>query len=181
MLLQDWIAGVEQQAGVKMGVSPEDPQSFTVAGRTYQMALRMKRYYKPYTIALLEFKHDLYQGTDIPKNFSSRIHLSDPARGEDRDVLIHMNAPLRYRGETFYQASFLSGDQASILQVVRNPAAVTPYLACSLVALGLVVQFLTHLFGFAKKQAQKAAQEIPRRPPAAAVLQPAVAGKRSRV
>jgi hypothetical protein len=180
MLLQEWLAEVRQQAGVTMAVSPEDPQSFTVAGRTYQMALRMTRYYKPYTISLLEFKHDLYPGTDIPRNFSSKIHLSDPARGEDRDVLIHMNAPLRYRGETFYQASFLSGDRASILQVVRNPAAVTPYLACSLVALGLVVQFLTHLFGFARKQAQKAGPAPLRGAPAAAVLQPAAAGPRRR-
>jgi hypothetical protein len=96
-------------------------------------------------------------------------------------VLIRMNAPLRYGGETFYQASFLPGDQASILQVVRNPAAVTPYLACTLVALGLVVQFLTHLFGFAKKQAQKTAPLPPRAKPSAPVLQPAAAGKRSRL
>ena len=150
-----------------------------MAGHTYQVALRMKRYYKPYTISLIEFKHDLYLGTDVPKNFSSKIHLSDPARGEDRDVLIRMNTPLRYGGETFYQASFLPGDQSSILEVVRNPASVTPYLACSLVALGLVVQFLTHLFGFAKKQAQKA-RTVPRPAmPAAPVLKPALAERRS--
>ena len=71
-------------------------------------------------------------GTDIPSNFSSKIHLRDPARGEDRDVLIRMNSPLRYGGETYYQASFEPGDQVSILQVVRNPAAVTPYVACLL-------------------------------------------------
>src|SRR5208282_5323279 len=90
-----------------------------------------------------------------PSNFSSRIHLNDPARGEDRDVLIRMNSPLRYRGESYYQASFEPGDKVSVLQVVHNPAAITPYVACSLIALGLLTQFLTHLFGFAQKRARR--------------------------
>jgi hypothetical protein len=114
------------------------------------------RYYKPYTITLLEFRHDVYAGTDIPSNFSSRIHLKDPARGEDRDVVIRMNSPLRYRGDTYYQASFEPGDTVTILEVVRNPAAITPYVACLLIGAGLAAQFLTHLFGFARKQARSA-------------------------
>jgi len=150
-----------------------------VAGHTYEMALRPVRYYKPYAITLLEFNHDIYPGTDIPSNFSSKIHLRDRARGEDRDVLIRMNAPLRYGGETFYQASFEEGDRVSILQVVRNPAAITPYVACSLVALGLVTQFLMHLFAFARKRAQPAQPGPLRGTPPAKVLQPALAGKRS--
>jgi hypothetical protein len=155
-----------------------EPQKFEVAGHTYEMALRPMRYIKPYSITLLEFKHDIYPGTDIPSNFSSKIHLRDLARGEDRDVLIRMNAPLRYAGETFYQASFEEGDRVSVLQVVRNPAAITPYVACSLVAAGLITQFLMHLFGFARKRAQML-QAAPAGGPPAKVLQPALAGKRS--
>jgi hypothetical protein len=156
------------------------PQSFTYGGRTWQMALRPVRYYKPYRMTLLAFHHDLYPGTDIPKNYSSKIHLSDPGTGEDRDVLIYMNSPLRYRGETYYQASFEPGDKGTILQVVRNPASITPYVACSLVALGLVVQFLMHLAGFARKRGASAQAAPPPRSVAAPVLAPAQAnGKRS--
>jgi hypothetical protein len=177
-LLYDEMTNVESQLNVKFGVLPGDTQGFVLGSRTYEMALRPVRYYKPYRISLLEFKHDTYAGTDIPSNFSSKIHLSDPAKGEDRDVLIKMNAPLRYGGETFYQASFEEGDRVSILQVVRNPASITPYVACSLVALGLVVQFLTHLLSFAKKRAQQL--QSPARPAAPKEkLQPALAGKRS--
>ena len=43
------------------------------------------------------------------------------------------------------KASFEPGDTVSILQVVRNPAWLTPYLSCALVAVGLAVQFLMHL------------------------------------
>ncbi len=179
-----WVGGLQGEvAGLLPGVSLTDPQSFTFNGRTYQLALRAVRYYNPYTITLLAFNHDIYPGTDIPKNFSSKIHLSNPAAGEDRDILIYMNSPLRYRGATFFQASFEPGDRVSILQVVRNPASLAPYIACSLVALGLVVQFLTHLAGFARKRAQ-AAKPVPARdpspaPPLVPILANAARAKRS--
>ena len=171
-------AALQAQFGALLQAPLTEPQKFEVSGHTYEMALRPVRYYKEYAITLLEFKHDIYPGTDIPSNFSSKIHLRDQKRGEDRDVLIRMNAPLRYGGETLYQASFEEGDQVSILQVVRNPAAVTPYVACSLVAAGLITQFLMHLFAFAKKRAQPV-REGPTGGTPAKVLQPAMTGKRS--
>ncbi len=142
------------------GGDVSQPQTFAVNGHTYQLALRPVRYYKPYSLTLQEFRHDVYLGTAIPKNFSSRIHLTDPARGENRDVLIYMNNPLRYGGETFYQSSFEPGDRVSVLQVVRNPASTAPYAACILVTLGLVVQFLMHLFEFSRRRARQGAVPI---------------------
>jgi hypothetical protein len=130
----------------------EQPQEFTADHRTYQLALRSRRHYKPYSIQLLKFQHDVYPGTDIPKNFSSRVLLQRPQTGEKREVLIYMNSPLRYAGETYYQASFDPDDHGSVLQVVHNPSWLTPYLSCVLVGLGLVFQFTTSLVGFARKQ-----------------------------
>jgi hypothetical protein len=127
-------------------------QDFTYEGRTFSLALRPRRYYKPYVIHLLEFRHDVYPGTDIPKNFSSRVRLEHPAKGENREVLIYMNNPLRYAGETYYQASFDTDNQGTVLQVVHNPSWLTPYFSCLLVGLGLCVQFATHLFGFTFKR-----------------------------
>ena len=130
----------------------EQPQDFTVNNRTYQLALRLRRDYKPYSIQLLKFQHDVYPGTDIPKNFSSRVLLQRPATGEKREVLIYMNNPLRYAGETYYQASFDPDDHGSVLQVVHNPSWLTPYFSCVLVGVGLVVQFATHLVAFTRKR-----------------------------
>ncbi|MBI3850759.1 MAG: cytochrome c biogenesis protein ResB [Verrucomicrobia bacterium] len=141
------------QLGEQLGRLFDTPQQFTYQGRTYQMALRPVRFYKPFNIELLKFSHDLYKGTEIPKNFSSRIRLRRPDKNEDREVLIYMNNPLRYAGETFFQAGFDDVDpRVTILQVVRNPGWLTPYLSCVLVALGLIVQFMSHLIGFAKKR-----------------------------
>ncbi|MEI9960251.1 MAG: hypothetical protein WDM76_03695 [Limisphaerales bacterium] len=44
---------------------------------------------------------------------------------------------------------------SSVLQVVRNPGWLTPYLGCALVAAGLVTQFMFHLIGFISKRRTK--------------------------
>ncbi len=128
------------------------PQKFDYAGRSWEIALRFKRYYHPFAITLIDFTHDIYPGTDIPKNFSSRIRLKTDDGHDDREVLIYMNNPLRHAGLTFYQASFEQGDKVSILQVVRNPGWALPYIACIMMALGLVFQFGLHLYGFINKR-----------------------------
>src|SRR5437660_3496810 len=128
------------------------PQTFSCGGRQWMIAMRTARYYKPYSVTLQKFTHERYAGTEIPKNFASKVTLIDPERNVNRDVLIYMNHPLRYRGETFYQAGFEPNDQATILQVVHNPSFLAPYVACVIVAVGLLVQFGIHLVGFARKR-----------------------------
>jgi hypothetical protein len=133
------------------------PQTFSCAGKQWRLAMRAVRHYKPYSLTLQKFTHETYMGTDIAKNFASRVTLIDPERSENRDVLIYMNHPLRYRGDTYYQASFERGDAATILQVVHNPTFVAPYVACVVVAIGLLIQFSYHLTGFARRMENKAA------------------------
>jgi len=128
------------------------PQTFSYGGRTWQLAMRPARYYKPYSVTLQKFTHEKYPGTEIPKNFASRITLIDQERAVNRNVLIYMNHPLRYGGETYYQAGFERDDRTSILQVVRNPSFLAPYIACIVVAAGLLVQFGYHLVGFSRRR-----------------------------
>ena len=123
----------------------------TPDGHSWKIALRPQRAYKPFALTLLKFSHDVYAGTDIPKNFSSRIRLATPDGRDDHEVLIYMNNPLRYAGLTFFQSGY-DGDHTTVLQVVRNPGWVLPYIACILMAVGLVVQFGIHLTGFFRKR-----------------------------
>lgn len=125
------------------------PQSFIHEGHTYMLTMRLRRTYLPYAITLKHFSHDVYPGTEIAKNFSSLVHLSNPARGEERDVMISMNQPLRYDGKAFYQSSFGKGDTLSILQVVENPGWLLPYISCALVTFGLLLHFALRLRGTA--------------------------------
>ena len=149
-----WYDSLKLQMSSVLGELLEAPQSFTHEGRTYQVVLRPIRYYKPYSITLLKATHEKYRGTEIPKNFSSRILLKNPGAAEEREVLIYMNNPLRYAGETFFQFQMNAepGMESSAFQVVKNPAWVTPYLACTLMGVGMLVQFLMHLVGFGRRR-----------------------------
>ena len=119
----------------------------TKDSRSWKIALRFKRRYLPFSVTLLKFSHDIYPGTDIPKNFSSQVRLKPESGGPSRDALIYMNNPLRTAGLTFFQKSFANEDRTTVLQVVRNPGWQLPYLACALIAFGLILQFCLHLAG----------------------------------
>lgn len=148
-----WAAGADRPLGTWLVSLELDPQPVEFAGKTWRIALRPKRSYRPYTIELKEFRHDKYVGTEVPKNFSSRVVLTDPTRRVSREIVISMNHPLRYAGETFYQASYMAGDRGTVLQVVRNPGWLVPYVACLMVAGGLTIHFLANLVRFIRGRA----------------------------
>lgn len=116
-------------------------QEFEIDGKSYTVGLRFKKTYLPFAITLLDFTHERYPGTNIPSNFSSHVEVEDLRTGDEQETTIYMNNPLRYEGLTFYQASFAKQDTASMFQVVRNPGWLMPYIACTLVSLGLLYQF----------------------------------------
>jgi hypothetical protein len=135
-------------------------QQFNAKGKSYEIALRVTRYYYPFSLTLLKATHEQYKGTDIPKNFASRVRLENPSKQEARETVIYMNNPLRYAGLTFFQYQMTAGETAakagihpsSVLQVVHNPSWLTPYFSCVMVAAGLIIQFMSHLIGFAMKR-----------------------------
>lgn len=128
------------------------PQTVEVDGRDFEIGLRLRRHHLPFSVQLLDFRHDTYPGTDIPKNFSSRVRVLNAATSESRESLISMNSPLRYGGRTFFQSDYDRDNQGSVLQVVRNPGWLTPYVSCGMIGAGLCVQFLSHLVGFLRRR-----------------------------
>ena len=122
-------------------------------GKKYAFQLRPKRYYKSYRVYLNKFSFDRYEGTNMDRNYSSDIRLVDPEQREDRSVRIWMNHPLRYKGETFFQASFdAATERATVLQVVANPAWRLPYVSCVIGGAGLLIHFGIVLVGFIIKR-----------------------------
>jgi ABC-type transport system involved in cytochrome c biogenesis permease subunit len=132
-----------------------DPrQQVKLDGKSYEFELRFARNYLPYALYLQEFRFDRYPGTNVPRNYSSRVRLVDPERKEDREVLIRMNEPLRHRGETFYQADYdHETERGTVLQVVKNPGIWLPYISCGLVGIGLLVHFGMKLIEFLRLRA----------------------------
>jgi len=135
-------------------------QEFIAGSQKFRVELRFARYYQPFTVTLLKTSNETYRGTDIPKNFRSRVRVSDPRTQEAREVDIYMNHPLRYAGLTFYQAR-MGRDQEDLnrgtsgLQVVRNPGWLTPYAAVLMVAGGMYFQFRQHLVKFLSQRVQR--------------------------
>jgi hypothetical protein len=162
--------GLDPQMVAGLSARLTAPQSVVVAGKKYTFALRPKRVRHPFSLTLVKVTHTVYPGTitksdpqGIPKDFRSLIRLQNLQTGENREVEIYMNSPLRYAGMTFYQYQMSAGQMmdraglppSSVLQVVHNPGWLTPYVGCGLVAAGLVTQFLYHLIGFISKRKTK--------------------------
>jgi hypothetical protein len=152
-------------AGIAQKIAGElvAPQTIEAGGKKFTFLMRPTRFYNPFTLTLLKATHKVYPGTDIPKDFRSRVRIDNPQTGEKREVEISMNHPLRYGGLTFYQYQMDAGQMTreagrtptSVLSVVRNPSWLTPYVGCAMVGAGLLIQFLHHLAGFVSKQKKK--------------------------
>ncbi|MEI7773658.1 MAG: cytochrome c biogenesis protein ResB [Verrucomicrobiota bacterium] len=156
--------------GASLGVWAVSPeltlQEVQVDGRTFKIGFRNERYYQPFSLTLVKTTHEVYPGTEIPKNFQSRVLLENKEKGEKREADISMNNPLRYGGLTFYQHQMgrteaTGGKGTSALQVVRNPGWITPYLGCAIVSLGMAWQFLYHLVGFLSKPRVPKGNSVP--------------------
>ena len=140
-------------------------EQVAVGGKNYDLYLRFKHEYKPYAIKLIDVRKDDYVASDTPRNYSSDIHVVDGEAGINQTVHIKMNDPLRYRGDTFYQADYFrlpGGNEGSRLSVVLNRAWMIPYVACMAVVIGMIAHFLIAVTRFIsrREEEERAAGEV---------------------
>lgn len=128
-------------------------EPFKVGDREFELSLRFKRTYKPYSFTLVDVRKDDYAGTSIAKNYSSDVKVKDERSGFEEDVKIRMNEPLRYSGETFYQSSYkmIGANEATELQVVTNTGWMIPYVSCMIVLTGMIAHFGLVLMRFVER------------------------------
>ncbi len=133
----------------------------TVDGKEYALALRFKTEYKPYSLKLNDVKAEYYTGTEKPRWFSSKIELTDLESKSTTEHEIHMNNPLRYDGETFYQANYIrdGSQEISAIQVVKNQGWMIPYICCMFTVVGLVGQFGSSLLAHLQKSQSRPPKE----------------------
>jgi len=126
-----------------------DDQTIVIDGKPNVVSLRRTHIQKPFKLHLIDFKFARFRGTETAKEYTSVVRLDDKEANQDREVVISMNDPFRYRGETFYQADFdKATEKTTILQVVRNPGWILPYASCFMVSLGMLVHFGIGLISF---------------------------------
>jgi len=106
----------------------------------YYISFAQKRMDLGFDLALDEFKMERYPGTNRAATYESLVK-----KPEGDSVLISMNQPLKYKGFTFYQASFQQGPDgvpiASILSVNHDPGRFLKYLGSIVLSLGVIVLF----------------------------------------
>ncbi len=128
-------------------------QPFTVRDgeRVFTVDMRKKLWEMPFKIALDRFNAEFHPNSGRAKKFESYVRRIE--NGQEADVKIHMNEPMRYEGLTFFQANYgpqnaKPGDKMyTVFEVVRNPADKWPEYSLYVVILGMLVTFLTKLFG----------------------------------
>ncbi|MBI1320246.1 MAG: hypothetical protein GC168_15070 [Candidatus Hydrogenedens sp.] len=131
------------------------PAAITIAGESWHASLRRKAWPLPCSLELIEFTRETHPGTDTPSAFSSELLRADGSVQER--AVISMNAPMRYKGYTFYQSSWGPQNAGpgvprySVLEVARNPADRVPLYACALIAFGMVVHFGQKLVVFLRR------------------------------
>ena len=134
------------------------PQTLSVDGQDYEIVFRRTRSYLPFSIELLDFKKVLHPGTNIPKSYSSDINLIE--NGVSRHVVIQMNEPLRHKGYTFFQSSFIESmeGETTVLAAVKNYGRLFPYISSIIMCIGLLFHLSMKLpvqFGKAKGASTK--------------------------
>ena len=120
---------------------PQNPE-FKIGDQTYRVALRKSRRNLPFSIELLDFKREVYAGTDKPKSYESTVRIHD--NGMEWQSVISMNAPLRYKGYTFFQSSFIAtpdGD-ISVLAAVWNVGRTFPYISSLTMGFGILLHLI---------------------------------------
>jgi cytochrome c biogenesis protein ResB len=93
----------------------------------------------PFEIGLKDFQKKDYPGMSMARGFSSDVSVYD--QGAPWEARIEMNAPLRYKGYTFYQSSFdqSAEGETTVLSVVENKGRIFPYLGTFIITLGLLL------------------------------------------
>ncbi|MDA1164099.1 MAG: cytochrome c biogenesis protein CcsA [Planctomycetota bacterium] len=133
------------------------PNRVVVDGQTWDVYLRFKRHYKPYTVQLKDVSKTDYVGTSTPRDYRSVVRIVEPKAGEDFEQHIWMNNPLRYAGETFYQSNYGPPDpvtqkESTTLAVVSNTGWMIPYVSCMIVATGMLAHFWIVMVRFLRRR-----------------------------
>ena len=140
-----------------------DDQPVEVDGHKYDLALRFKRIYHPVLAHAKDFRFDRYTGTNTPKNYSSLVVLRIRAQHRSRSAdLDEQSAAVRGHDVLPGRVSIARPRSGTVLQVVTNPGWMTPYVACMLVATGMLAHFGMMLVRFLRRRATKPLQRAGR-------------------
>ncbi len=138
---------------------PDLYQELQCGERKFRLMLRSEREYLSddkgqMSISLRDFHIERFMGSQDKMSYSSMIDIKMPGETVPEHAEIWMNHPLRRLGRTFYQSGFLSSEDGTILQVVKNGGWMIPYISCMIAALGMFIHFVSMLLKHLRRPGQ---------------------------
>lgn len=130
------------------------PQSISFKDKKYYIQIRHLTYNLPFKIELLDFVKTDYASTSMAKSYKSVVNFID-GKIKQRTI-IQMNEPLRYKGYTLYQSSYIQdgGKETTVLSVVHNLGRMFPYISSIIICIGIVIHLLIISGLFKKPQSE---------------------------
>ncbi len=127
--VQSWL-GLRERVGLPFGKHPVLVE--------YRPASREL----PFSVKLLDFRKIDYPGTEMAAAFESDVELNDPERGVSFKKKISMNNPLKHRGYSMFQSSYVPGPvETTILSVRKDPGVPLVYAGFLIVLSGVTLLF----------------------------------------
>ena len=122
----------------------DQPAEMNLGGAPLRVEYRRGQRDLPVTIKLTDFRKIDYPGIQMAAGFESDVQLTDTERGTILLRKISMNNPLRYRGYSFFQSSFIDGEpQTTVLSVRKDPGTPFVYAGFIIVIAGVVLLFVS--------------------------------------
>lgn len=132
-------SGETADAWIGLGGSAEIP----IGGDRILLGYRKAIRELPVSIKLFDFRKIDYPGTDMAAGFEADVELTDPGRGVVFHRTISMNNPLKYRGYSFFQSSYILGPrEATVLSVRKDPGTPLVYAGFLIIVAGVVGMFI---------------------------------------
>jgi len=146
----------EQQKNVNFLYSGMvDPTPFYYGKDTILLSLEPEPMQLPLKVTLLKFSAAWHPGTSKAKSFESRLRVL--GKNIDREVVVEMNRPFRYKSYTFYQMGYSEqdGGYTTTLAVVKNPLRYMPYISSLIIVAGLFMHFIVKMGRYVYQTGQK--------------------------
>lgn len=145
-------------AQLMVSTREDEYEKVNIDGKPFEVAIRFRQERKPFDVYLKDVERMNYSGTDTPRDYSSKIVITERESGESQEGKTWMNNPIRYKGQTFYQSRYNRiplRDGTTIettgLQVVENSGWVIPYVSCMMVFWGMFAHFGGTFLTFANR------------------------------
>jgi hypothetical protein len=132
---------------------------YVINDDTISLSLKPHEFSLPFELQLVKFEKENHPGSSNAKSYKSYLKVNGV--GINRDVVISMNRPFRYKSLAIYQSGFsqnTSGNNCSSMIVVENVGRMVPYISGIAVVTGLLFLFIAMFIASCKDMRKNSSQ-----------------------